>query len=84
MSGVAVAELIALFTVVEHEDGTWITTPTFTVPLAEKIAYMIEPTSQIALRKALYGERNTEEISSIALYAIEEGYRRYRMQRKAA
>lgn len=84
MSGVTAAELIALFTGVEHEDGGWITTPTFTAPLAARIAATIEPSSEIGLRKALYGERDTEDIPLIALYAIQEGYKRYRGEKRAA
>jgi hypothetical protein len=79
----AVDELIALFAGVEHEDGGWITTPCYTVPLASAIAEKVEPASEIGLRRALYGERACDSIDAKALYVLQLGYQRYRQQRDA-
>lgn len=77
-------ELVALFTGVEHEDGGWITTPTYTVPLAAAIAAHVEPASEVALRRALYGERPCDDIDPKALYVLQLAYQRYRQTRDAA
>lgn len=74
-------ELVALFTGVEHEDGGWETTPCFTVPLAAAIADDVQPVSEVALRKAMYGERACDLIDQKALYVIQLAYARYRQQR---
>lgn len=74
-------ELVVLFTGLEHEDGGWITTPCYTVPLAAAIARELQPTSEVALRKALYGERACDLIEQKALYILQLGFQRYRQQR---
>jgi len=75
---VSVGELIALFAGVEHEDGDWITGPCYTAALARAIAQEIRPTSDIMLRKAIYGERPVDELDQTARLAIEAGWRLYR------
>lgn len=81
---VTLDELTALFTGVEHEDGGWETSPVPSIALAFEIAARLEPTTEMGLRKHLYGERALDDIEPEALQAINLGYARWISVRQIA
>lgn len=71
-------QMVALFAG-EVEEGDFLTQPFYSVPLCVEIANCVSPTSEIALRKAIYGpERPPESIPQLALEAISLAYGRWK------
>jgi DNA-binding LytR/AlgR family response regulator len=70
-------QMVALFAG-EVEEGDFLTQPFYSVPLCVEIANCVNPTSEDALRKAIFGdERPADSIPQQALGAIEIAYRRW-------
>lgn len=74
-------QLVALFAG-ELEDGEWVTTPCYTVPLAVEICRCVDPETEIRLRQAIYGDaRPADSVPGLALEVIGLAFTRWRQTR---
>lgn len=69
-----VDELAAQFTGLLNEDGSWETTPVYSVKLAQAICRSTRPANEATLRKLLYGEAPDDNVPDAALFAIKIGF----------
>jgi hypothetical protein len=70
-------QLIALFAG-EQEDGEWVTTPCYTIPLAIEICRAVDPASEVKLRQAIYGDqRPPDAVPGLALEVIGLAFNRW-------
>lgn len=77
MCAVKQEHLIALFAG-EMDEGDWLSTPCYTVPLCVEIARHVRPTSEVRLREAIYGQaRPADAVPGMALEVIGLGFKRW-------
>lgn len=75
---IGVAELIAQFTGVEHEDGGWITAPVYSAQLVAAVCRHFQPVSEAAIVKYMFGEVAADDVPVEARLAVTVGFTNWR------